>query len=242
MSRLAALLMALCAGAFALSSPFLLGSIRVTRPWVSPSAFLTAQALETLVFCLIATWAGTRFAPRAALDAPWLRSVAERRNSPPDLGAMVIEAAAVGSVTAIAVTAVGLMLRSSVPEGLSRPLPAGFWVRASSAFHGGIIEETMVRWGMLPVLIAVLQRARLRATFWPANVLAALIFGALQLPLLAWARVPLTGPVVAYALAGNAIAGVVFGWMLKRRGLEGAMVAHGATDVWLHAALPALLA
>jgi hypothetical protein len=30
--------------------------------------------------------------------------------------------------------------------------------------------------------------------------------------------------------------------MFRRRGLEGAMVAHGATDVWLQAALPALLA
>jgi len=29
---------------------------------------------------------------------------------------------------------------------------------------------------------------------------------------------------------------------MSRRGLEGAMVAHGAADVWLQAALPALLA
>jgi uncharacterized protein (TIGR03382 family) len=34
----------------------------------------------------------------------------------------------------------------------------------------------------------------------------------------------------------------VFGWMFRRRGLEGAMVAHAAADVWLQAALPELLA
>jgi uncharacterized protein (TIGR03382 family) len=33
----------------------------------------------------------------------------------------------------------------------------------------------------------------------------------------------------------------VFGWMFRRRGLEGAM-AHAAADVWLQAALPELLA
>ena len=43
-------------------------------------------------------------------------------------------------------------------------------------------------------------------------------------------------------LRGNGIAGVVFGWIFRRRGLEAAMVAHGAADVWLQAALPALLA
>ena len=48
--------------------------------------------------------------------------------------------------------------------------------------------------------------------------------------------------VLAYVLLGNALAGVVFGWMFRRRGLEGAMIAHGAADVWLEAALPALLA
>jgi membrane protease YdiL (CAAX protease family) len=39
-----------------------------------------------------------------------------------------------------------------------------------------------------------------------------------------------------------AVIRVVFGWMFRRRGLEGAMVAHGAADVWLQAALPAPLA
>jgi membrane protease YdiL (CAAX protease family) len=77
---------------------------------------------------------------------------------------------------------------------------------------------------------------------WPANVLAALVFGALHFPSIALARIPLTGAVVAHVLLANGIAGVVFGWMFRRRGLEGAMVAHGSADVWLQAALPALLA
>jgi len=73
-------------------------------------------------------------------------------------------------------------------------------------------------------------------------VLAALVFGALHFPSIAPARIPLTGAVIAYVLLANGIAGVVFGWMFRRRGLEGAMVAHGSADVWLQAALPALLA
>jgi hypothetical protein len=41
---------------------------------------------------------------------------------------------------------------------------------------------------------------------------------------------------------GNGVAGIVFGWTFRRRaGLEGARVAHGAADVWLQAAFPALL-
>jgi len=242
MNRLWALLVALCAAGFALSSPFLLVTVRAAQPPISPGALLALQALETLVLCAVAAYAGVRFASRAGLDAPWLRAAAERRGGPPGFGSMAIEAAAIGSVTAIAVTAVALMLRASLPEVLWRPPPAGFWTRASSAFYGGIVEETIVRWGVLTALTALAQRAGLRKAFWPANVVAALLFGALHLPSIAFARIPLTGAVVAHVLLGNAIAGVVFGWMFRRRGLEGAMVAHFAADVWLQAALPPLLA
>jgi membrane protease YdiL (CAAX protease family) len=153
-----------------------------------------------------------------------------------------IEAAAVGSLTAIAVTAIALTLRSSVPEAFWRPIPAGFWTRASSAFYGGIVEEVVARWGILTALFALARRVGVREAFWPANAVAAVLFGALHLPAAAAGRVPLTGAAIAHVLLGNGIAGVVFGWLFRRRGLEAAMVAHGAADVWLQAALPALLA
>ena len=242
MNRLWGLLVALCAAGIVLASPFLLAAIRAVNPPVSPVALLAAQAIQALVLCALAAYAGVRFAARAGLDAPWLRAAAEGRERPPAFGSMAIEAAAVGSVTAVAVTAVGLMLRSSVPESLWHPVPAGFWARASSAFYGGIVEETLMRWGVLTALFALARRAGMREPFWPSNAAAALLFGALHLPSVSFAHVPLTGGIVVHVLLGNGIAGVVFGWMFRRRGLEGAMVAHGAADVWLQAALPALLA
>jgi membrane protease YdiL (CAAX protease family) len=241
-SRLFWLLVALCAAALALSAPFLLAAIRAAHPPLSPLALFAAQALQTLLLCALAAWAGVRFAPRAGLDAPWLRAFAERRDRPPAFGSVAIEAAGLGSVTAIVVTAVALALRSSVPEALWRPVPASFWARTSSAFYGGIVEETLLRWGALTALIALALRLGAREAFWTANVAAALVFGALHLPVVAFSRIPLTAGVLAHVLLGNGIAGVVFGWMFRRRGLEGAMVAHGAADLWLQAALPALLA
>jgi hypothetical protein len=241
-NRLWVLLVALCAAGIALASPFFLAAIGAVQPPISPVVLLALQGIQALLLCALAAYAGVRFAPRAALDAPWLRAFAEGRDRPPGFSSMAIEAAAVGSITAIAVTALALMLRSSVPEGLWRPVPAGFWTRASSAFYGGIVEETLMRWGVLTALFALARRIGVREAFWPSNVAAALVFGALHLPSLAFARIPLTGAVIAHVLLGNLLAGVVFGWMFRRRGLEGAMVAHGATDVWLQAALPALLA
>lgn len=242
MKRLWALLVALCAVGILLATPFLIGAIRAAQSPTALPGLLALQVLQTLLLCALAAYAGVRFAPAAGLDAPWLRALAEGRSPPPAFGSMAIEAAAVGSITAVVVTATGLMLRASLPEALWRPAPGGFWMRASSAFYGGIVEEVLVRWGLLTAFVVLARRSGVWGAFWPANVLAALVFGALHFPSIAMARIPLTGAVIAHVLLANGIAGVVFGWMLRRRGLEGAMVAHGSADVWLQAALPALLA
>ena len=92
------------------------------------------------------------------------------------------------------------------------------------------------------LLVALSRRVGLRDAFWPENFASALVFAGLHVPLIAAKGIPLTAAVVTQALAGNAIAGTVFGWVFRRRGLEAAMVAHGAADVWLRAALPVLLA
>jgi membrane protease YdiL (CAAX protease family) len=240
--RLWGLLVALCAAGVALSTPFLLAATRAMHPVAPIPSLLALHGLLVMILCLVAAWAGARFAPGAGLDAPWLRAIADGRDGPGGFGSVLIEATAVGSITAIVVTSIALGFRSAVPEALWRPIPAGFWARASSALYGGTVEETLMRWGVLTALIALAHRYGVREPFWAANALAALVFGALHLASLSYSSIPLTSAVVAYVLLGNGIAGVVFGWMFRRRGLEGAMVAHAASDVWLQAALPALLA
>jgi membrane protease YdiL (CAAX protease family) len=67
---------------------------------------------------------------------------------------------------------------------------------------------------------------------WTANVLAALLFGALHLPFTA-TIVAITPALVARALLLNGLAGVIFGWLYWRRSLEAAMVAHATVHVAL---------
>lgn len=147
------MLVALCAAGLVLSTPFLLAAVRAVHPPVPIASLLALQALLVLLLCAVAAWAGERFSPGTGLDAPWLRALADRREPPPGFGSVAIEAAAVGSVTAIVVTA--LALRSRLPEALWQPIAAGFWTRASSAFYGGPVEETLMRWGVLAALVAL---------------------------------------------------------------------------------------
>ena len=69
--------------------------------------------------------------------------------------------------------------------------------------------------------------------FWVANILTALFFGVGHLPTMA-ALAPLTTALVARTIILNGVAGLVFGVLYKRYGLEWAMASHFAGDLVLH--------
>jgi membrane protease YdiL (CAAX protease family) len=234
--RLWALLVAMGAAGFALSSPFILQIMRAARLPLDPAVLLALQFAQTLLLLAIAAYGGARLCGSVGLDAPWLRAIAEKRERPADFASMAIEAVAAGSVGAIAARAV-------VPLSVWKPIEAGFWTRASGAFYGGTVEEILLRFGLLTALMVLFGRGGAGgAGFWPANLVAALAFGALHLPVLKISGTPVTAGAVTAVIAGNTVLGMTFGWLYRRRGLEAAMLAHGAADVWLQGLLPALLA
>lgn len=96
--------------------------------------------------------------------------------------------------------------------------------------YGGLAEEVMLRWGVMAGLAWLLAKAfgRRPAVFALAAVLAALLFGVGHLPALAQ-ELALTPAIVLRTVALNALAGIAYGWLFWRRGLEAAMLAHAAT-------------
>ena len=74
------------------------------------------------------------------------------------------------------------------------------------------------------------------SVFWTANVVAALLFGVAHLPATALIF-PLTPLVIARAIILNGLAGIGFGWLYWKRGLEAAMLSHFSTDIVLHVLL-----
>lgn len=121
------------------------------------------------------------------------------------------------------------------------------WKRALACFYGGIYEELLLRLFIMAGLIWLIGRVwpapdgqiHLGA-FWAANIIASLLFGLGHLP--ATARIaPLTPLIIARALLLNGLAGLLFGVLFLRYGLEFAMIAHFTMDIMIHLVLPELM-
>jgi len=69
---------------------------------------------------------------------------------------------------------------------------------------------------------------------WSANVVAALVFGALHFANVHLVGLTLNPVVVSFILLVNGGVGLLCGWLFWTRGIEAAMACHVAIDLVLH--------
>lgn len=207
-------------------------SLLETLPVPLPVLVLASVAQSTVLLA-VAVFVGLRAADAVRLRTPVTDAIAARvgvREAFDRIGWP--SAAAIG--VALAALIVGLemlVFRPLVPEftqaagtaDVSRL--AGFF----ASFYGGIGEEIFTRLFLVSV-IAWILRGR---AIWLAIIIAALLFAAGHLPATA-AISALTPALVVRALVLNGLAGLAFGWLYWKRGLEAGMVAHFAADLVIH--------
>ena len=197
------------------------------------AAVALASLVQSAVLLAVTVFFGFRAADAVGLRTPFTNAIAARANVRETFMALgPVSAAAVG--VAVAVLIVGLdaiVFRSLMPEfGAAVATVAPSRVEGLFAsFYGGIGEEILTRLFLVSVIAWILRG---RAT-WLAIAIAALLFAAGHLPAAATVS-PLTPALVVRTMVLNSIAGIAFGWLYWRRGLEAGMIAHFSADLVIH--------
>lgn len=211
------------------------------RPLPPMPLLIAMNALQTNVVFGIVTALGLRAARSQGLGAPYLRAALEGKRVDLKMQDILIPVAAgAGSALLIGVldlTVFSKAIKSMRQADLKEP---ALWKRLLAIPYGTIAEEVLLRLGAQSFLSAGIHKLLRKRTvppkaetMIPAIGIASLLFGAGHLPAVSRA-VPLTPLVVARILVLNSLGGMVFGYLYWKRGLESAMLAHGAADVMLH--------
>lgn len=181
---------------------------------------LTIQpGLLTLGAAALGAWA----APKVGLDAPAVRAWAERRPVLPVLRGQLAPAVAVGMAVAAIIVGYGELLRA---EGLSDQMSRLEAPLVTRLLYGGVTEEVLTRWGLMSFFVWGAWRLSRRGAavpdwcHWAGALAAASLFAAGHLPLLNRLMADAPDWLVAAVLIGNAVPGLLFGWLYWRRGLE----------------------
>ena len=211
---------------------------------IDPVLLRLLAVVQPTLFVLLAAALGLWAAPKVGLDAPAVRAWSEGRPVLPELRRHALPAI----FAALAIGAVLAAFGSFISrQPAAAPLLAFEVPLIARMLYGGIVEELLLRWGMMSLFawlvwrLAGSPRPVPAWCLWTAILAAALLFAVGHLPAL-YALAPdaanaLVGPV----MAANAAAGVVFGWLFWRRGLEAAMMAHGLAHLFGAAAIALVL-
>lgn len=208
----------------------------------SPLAFRALSLVNPLVIVTAMVALGCWLAPKVGLDAPLIRAAIERRPILPVLRRQAGPAVVVGILTALVLLGYGWL--TAPWFAAAKDLPDLAMPLVTKLLYGGVVEELMTRWGLMSLFVWVAWRLGGRAQpvprwAYPAGAgAAALLFAAGHLPLL-YAIMPAPpARMIVAVLIGNAIPGLLFGWLFWRRGLEAAMLAHALGHLLSTLALP----
>ncbi|HNJ03498.1 MAG TPA: CPBP family glutamic-type intramembrane protease [Leptospiraceae bacterium] len=203
--------------------------------------------IQALMFAA-AIAVGLFFSTRIGLGLPLLEAKLKGEPIAPNVRAILPFSAVAGIVSSVLIVALDVYVFQPALGGAigvklpGRANPAA-WKGFLASFYGGINEEILLRLCLLSFLAWVggfLLRGQngkpAISAFWTANVVAAILFGLGHLPATSMI-LPVTPLVVLRAVVLNGLAGIAFGYLYFRFGLESAMLAHFIADIVLHVLL-----
>jgi hypothetical protein len=221
------------------------------RTHLSLPTLLALSTTQTAVLLLVAVGIGLAASRRLGLATPLIGAIVSKTPLPKYTAVTILLAGALGIAAGVLLLAMDHWLFAPLPSVAALIKSAGkgaghpqAWQGLLASFYGAFGEEILMRLGLMSV-VAILLRTIARwlgasrevalpsGVFWTANIITAIIFGLGHLPATA-AIVPLSTPLVVRAVVLNGTAGIVYGWLFRRFGLEWAMASHFCTDIVLH--------
>lgn len=208
---------------------------------MAPLAVRLLAIIQPAILVIATAALGAWLAPKVALDAPAVRAWVEARPIGPVLSGQIPAALLGGLAAAGVLFGFWAIVRGEALSGLlSIEIPL-----VTKLLYGGIVEELLLRWGVMSLLVWVAWR--LSGTtgtvpawcYWLGAGLASLLFAVGHLPTLFLLVPSPPSWLVALVVISNAIPGLLFGWLYWRRGLEAAMLAHAFAHLFATAALSA---
>jgi membrane protease YdiL (CAAX protease family) len=205
---------------------------QTAAPDLSMPLVLTLALLQNGILLGVTILAGLVLSERLGLRMPLIRAwtTGTRASIAPVVVPALLPGAAVGA-TLVAIEA--FVFLRHLPPAMHGLFAIPLWKRLlAGVLYGGITEELIMRLFLVSLVAWLCGRwwrtpggLPTPGAFWAAIVVVAVLFGLGHLPATS-AVTPLTTILVLRALVLNGIAGIVFGYLYWKHGLEAAMIGH----------------
>lgn len=208
---------------------------------------LIAQIIQTLVIFTVAIFIGLILYKPVGFNLPVLEGWLQGKDVKNYLKSILGISIGLGVLSGIIIVLLSFLFTpvSSIFQNASISVPV--WKAFLACFYGGIGEEILLRLFVMTLIVWILFKIKKTrdgkpTTFsiWIAIIISAIIFGLGHLPITGTITT-ITPLVVVRAILLNGIAGITFGWLYWKKGLESAMISHFSADIVLQVIFPFIL-
>jgi membrane protease YdiL (CAAX protease family) len=208
---------------------------------------LIAQLIQSLVLFSIAIFIGLYLAKRVGFNLPilegWLNGKAIGNYLKSILGISV----GLGVLSGIIIIVLSFIFTPVSGIFINAEISVPLWKGFLASFYGGIGEEILLRLFLMTLIVWIIFKIKKTSDgkptvigIWLAILVSAVIFGLGHLPVTG-SITTITPLVVVRAVLLNGVAGIIFGWLYWKKGLESAMISHFSADIILHVMFPAMI-
>jgi membrane protease YdiL (CAAX protease family) len=207
---------------------------------LSIPALKLLTVIQQAIILAVAVLVGVVLASKVGLSSPVAESAASGGNSISAFKPQIIPGIVGGLTGGVSLVLIAAALKPFLsPEVLARlgeygkilPLPVRL-------LYGGIIEELLLRWGLMTLLVwaawRLFQKGQGRpkpAFFVGAILISSLLFAIGHLPVAFMLFPEPTLALTLFVIVGNSAFGLIAGYLYWKKGLESAMIAHALTHV-----------
>lgn len=201
-----------------------------------------ASVAQTAILLGIAIFFGLKLAQRVNLTTIDMSTPLREK-----LQKITILAVPFGIVISVVIALGDKLFGNYIPQLTLTNGQIAVWKTLMASMYGGIVEEILMRLFLVSIFAWLIGKIFRSADvvnnsviMWTAIIIASVLFGLGHLPATS-SLTQITPVVIARAIALNGIAGLVFGWLYWKKGLEYSIVAHFTTDITLLVIIPILL-
>ena len=196
---------------------------------ISPQTLKYLVLINPAILLLIAVIIGTLLYDKVGFSVPTISSILKIEQPKIKFIEQIKYGIILGLISGILITLIIIIFRSSLPQEFI-DLGNKIKITVIARFiYGGFTEELLMRFGFMTLVVWIVSKVTnnlVNSTYWIGIILASILFGLGHFPVVFNTVPNPTITLLTYVLIGNSIAGLFFGWLYWRKGLEAAFIGH----------------
>lgn len=192
--------------------------------------------VNPMILLVISVVLGTVLHEKAGLQIPIIKSILSIEELNVSIKDIVKNGILLGLIAGFLIVGMRLLYEPFIPNEYAE-LGNKIQLTPIARFaYGGITEELMLRFGLMTLVVWLafkITKGLSNSVYWFAIVFSSLIFAIGHFPIVFATIGSPSIILLSYVLLGNLVAGLIFGYLYWKKGLEAAIIAH----VFAHVAM-----